>query len=115
MADTLFFDDWGTGSNLAVNTPDTMAYAAELAKNIPPPEPGSLDRLMSMLGAVQGYGDERQKLMAQLAGRHFVNPPVAGGGGKPEAQVAALAMQQGRGGQRRPPPLGAYLLGGGRG
>lgn len=95
------------GGDMAARLP---AAAAELAKVMPPPQ-GSLTQMMAMMGAVKP-GDDTRKLEAQLASRHYVNPPVSGGGGKPDA-VGMPAYQQKMGaGGRGPKGLGEYLRGG---
>jgi hypothetical protein len=90
--------------------PQLELLATKLAAQAPPPSPGTL---MQILGQLRGFGDERQKIQAAAMGRHYVSPPVMGGGAQPQPMMGALFQQAAK--SRGRPPLGASLLGGGGG
>ena len=106
-------------------TPDMMPQrvaqaAQELAKNLPPPPPGQLGQLMQnpqlmqmLMGSVQGYGDEKQKMQQAAMSRHFVNPPFSGTGKGMEPVVPQMYALAGKRRQGQPvSSLGSLLKGG---
>jgi hypothetical protein len=109
--DTLYYDDWGTGSNMAANTPETQQYmqqlATQLAQSAPPPM-GGLKELLPLLGAIQQPGGA-----AQGGGKgyipHTAHPLNLGSGQQFQPTVgplyAAAAQRRGKA------PLGSMLRG----
>lgn len=92
--------------------PKMYAMAQEMARQSVPPAPGSLNQMLASMGAIQPPEKSKAELLAQLAGRHYVNPPIAGGGGKAEAVGMPEYQQKAGRSPRGPKSLGDYLKGG---
>jgi hypothetical protein len=113
MAEDLYFDDWGVGSDLGADAAQRFsAVAQQLAMQAAPPRPGSFQQLMQMMGALKGYGDDRMDMQKAAMSRHYVNPPVVPGGQAGAANNSAKLQMQ-AGGPRGPqvPSLGMLLQG----
>lgn len=123
----LYYDDWGTGSNVAVNNPASQEYAAalaaQLAQQMPPPQPGSLQELMKnpmmlqMLGSVQGVDSDSENMnrleLAARKGGAYVN--LSPGSGQQFQQTITPLYAQAQQQRGKPSPgLGMMLRGGGQ-
>ena len=114
-------DPWGNPLDPELVKQAQLSQAAqELAKNLPPPPPGQLGQMMQnpqlmqmLMGSVQGYGDEKQKMQQAAMSRHYVSPPFSGTGKGMEPVVPTMYALAGKRRQGQPiSSLGSLLKGG---